>query len=189
MNWLLFVVIAWLFLGLEQGLRDAFALGALGFAPSFAFVLMAFVAMSAPRTTVFWTAAALGVCLDLLFRLPMPQSTGMVTIVGPHAIAYALAAQLILSMRALMMRRNPLTLGFLAFVGALLALIILNGIYTIRDAAGAPIEWQPKRQLVAAMGSALYTGVLALVLAFVLLPLTGALGFPDHKSRWGGQRR
>lgn len=189
MNWLLFVVISWVFLGLEQGLRDAFALGALGFSPSFVFVLMAFVAMSAPRATVFWTAAALGVCLDLLFRLPMREATGTITMVGPHALAYALSAQLILSMRALMMRRNPLTLGFLAFAGCLLALLVLNGIYAIRAAAGAPIAWEAKRQLVAATGSALYTGLLALVLAFVLLPLTGALGFPDHKSRWGTQRR
>jgi hypothetical protein len=189
LNWLLFIAISWVFLGLEQGLRDALALGQLGMAPSFAFVLMAFVAMSAPRTTVFWTAAALGVALDLLFRLPMREGTGTVTIVGPHAIAYALAAQLILSMRGLMMRRNPLTLGFLAFVGALLAFFVLDALFTIRHAAGAPIAWEAKRQLVAAMGSALYTGIIGLPLALVLFPLTGVLGFPDHKARWGGQRR
>jgi hypothetical protein len=188
-NWLLFVVLGWLFLGLEQGLRDALALGALGAAPSFVFVLMAFVAMSAPRTTIFWTAAAMGVCLDLLFRLPLREGTGTVTILGPHALAYAIAAQLILSMRGLMIRRNPLTLGFLAFVGSLVAFLVLVGFYTIRHAAGAPIAWEAKRQLLAAMGSSLYTGVLAIVLAFVLLPLTSVLGFPDHKSRWGSQRR
>jgi hypothetical protein len=189
MNWLLFVAIAWIFLGFEQGFRDAFSLGSLGAAPSFVFVLMAFVAMSAPRVTIFWTAAALGVCLDLLFRLPLREGTGAVTMLGPHAIAYALAAQLILSLRGLMMRRNPLTLGFLAAVGSLVAFLVLVAFYTMRHAAGAPIAWDAKRQLVAALGSSLYTGLLAILLAFVLLPLTSVLGFPDHKARWGSQRR
>ena len=145
MNVLILTLVAWLFLGLEQGLKDALSLSTLGMSPSFVFVLLAFIAMSAPKSTTFWCAAALGVAMDLLFKLPMREGTGVITLVGPHALAYALGCQLIISMRALMMRRNPLTLAFLAFVGSLVAFLVLDAIYTLRHAAGAPIAPSPQR--------------------------------------------
>jgi hypothetical protein len=114
---------------------------------------------------------------------------GTVTIVGPHAIAYALACQLILSMRGLMMRRNPFTLAFLALVGSLVAYLTLDAIFTMRHLAGAPIAWEAKRQLMAGVGSALYTGLVALPMALLLFPLAGMLGLPDQKARWGSTTR
>jgi hypothetical protein len=189
MNWVVFIVLAWAFLGLEQGLRDGLALGSLGAAPSFVFALFTFVAMSAPRVTVFWCAAAIGVAMDLLFQVPLREGAGTVTIVGPHAIGYGLAGQLILSMRGVMMRRNPLTLGFLAFIGSLLAFLVIDGILTLRHAVGAPIAWEARRQLVASIGSSVYTGLVAVLLAIVLFPIAGVLGLPDPKARWSSQRR
>src|SRR3954462_9918974 len=101
MNWMLFAVLAWVFLGLEKGLRDALGLGSTGIAPSFVFALLTFVAMSAPRTIVIWAAIVLGILMDLVFEVPLRQFGGTVTMLGPHALAYALASQLIISMRGL----------------------------------------------------------------------------------------
>lgn len=190
MNWLFMAALAWLFLGLEQGLRDGLALGTIGIAPSFVFVLVAFVCMTAVRPAALWCCVGIGLAMDLLFRLPLRDGLGTATILGPHVMAYALACQLILALRGMMMRRNPLTLGFLSLVGSLVAYLVLDAFFAVRHAAGAPIAWETRRQLVSAAGSALYTGVIAVPLALLLFPLTAALGLPDPKSRWAaGARR
>jgi rod shape-determining protein MreD len=175
-NWLLFAVLSWVFVGLEKGLRDALSIGQSGIAPSFVFVLLTSVALSAPRPTVMWASVALGLVMDLVFEIPLRQSGGTLTIPGPHALAYVLGAQLILAMRPLMIRRNPLTLGFLSMVGSLIANLTIATILSLRHWVGAPIAWETKHEFVAALGSAAYTGVLGLFLAFVLLPLASPLG-------------
>jgi len=176
MNWVIFGAISWLMVGLEKGLRDALSIGPSGIAPSFVFVFLAFVALSAPRPTVMWASVILGLVMDLVFEVPMRQSGGTVTIPGAHVLAYALGCQLILAMRPLMIRRNPLTLGFLSCVGSLVANLALTTIFTLRHLFGAPLAWETKHEYIAALGSAAYTGVLGLFLAFALLPLAGPLG-------------
>lgn len=176
MNWIIFAALTWLLVGLEKGLRDALSIGQSGIAPSFVFVLLTFVALSVQRQTVMWAAVVLGLVMDLVFEVPLRQSGGTVTVPGAHVLAYALGAQLILIMRPLMIRRNPLTLAFLSSVGSLVANLVLVMIFTMRHMFGSPLAWETKRELVAALGSAAYTGVLGLFLAFALLPLAGPLG-------------
>jgi hypothetical protein len=127
--------------------------------------------------------------MDLVFEVPMRQAGGSLTIPGPHAIAFVLGCQLILAMRPLMIRRNPLTLGFLSLAGSLIANLTLALIFTLRHAFGAPIAWETKHEFVAALGSAAYTGVLGLFLAFALLPLAGPLGVPggQHQRRYAAR--
>jgi hypothetical protein len=188
MNWVVFGLLAWVFLGLEKGLRDALTLGTTGVAPSFVFILLALVAMLAPRGAVFWAAIALGLGMDLIFEIPRQNSGAGVYIPGPHALAYAVACQLILALRPLMIRRNPLTMGFLALAGSLVAGITLVALLTIRAKLGAPIVWDGKHQLLAALGSAVYTGVLGTGLALLLFPMTGLLGLPSMTQRRFGFR-
>jgi len=188
-NWLLLGAIAWVFVGLEKGLSDALTLGQTGIAPSFVFGLMTFIAMTAPRPIVMWSAVGLGVLMDLVFEVPLRQGGWPLTMIGPHPIAYALACQLILSMRGLMIRRNPFTLGFLAGVGALISNATLVAIFTFRSLLGAPLAWDTKHQLVAGLGSAVYTGLIAIFLAFVLFPLAGPLGLPNQQQRRFAARR
>jgi hypothetical protein len=180
---MLLAVAAWVLAGLEAGLRDALVIGQTGIAPSFVFVLMAFIAMTGPRPVVLWAAVALGLLLDLIFEVPLRQAGSNLTMLGPHAIAYALGAQLIMALRGLMIRRNPMTLGFLSLVGALVTNLTLWGIYTFRAMVGTPLVWEAKHQIVAALGSSVYTGLLGIVLAFVLFPLAGPLGLPSQQQR------
>jgi rod shape-determining protein MreD len=186
---MLLAVAAWILAGLEAGLRDALVIGQTGISPSFVFVLMAFIAMTAPRPVVLWAAVALGLLLDLVFEVPLKQAGSNLTMIGPHALAYALGAQLIVVLRGIMIRRNPLTLGFLSLVGALVANLVLWTIFSLRSVAGAPLVWETKHQIVAALGSAAYTGLLGIVLAFVLFPLAGPLGLPSQQQRRFAVRR
>jgi hypothetical protein len=176
MNWLLFAVLAWVMVGLEKGLRDALSIGQSGVAPSFVFVLLTSISLSAPRPIVMWASLALGLIMDLVFEVPLRQAGGTVTIPGPHALAYVLGSQLILAMRPLMIRRNPLTLAFLSMAGSLIANLTLAMIFSLRHWVGAPIAWETKHEFLAALGWGVYTGVLGLFLAFVLLPLANPLG-------------
>src|SRR5262245_45231706 len=117
MNWLAFALVTWLLLGFEKGLRDALTLGN-DISPSFVFTLVTFIAMLAPRPIVLRTAVILGVAMDLIFEIPLKNGAPGINILGPHALAYAVACHFIVSIRGLMIRRNPLTMGFLCFVGS-----------------------------------------------------------------------
>lgn len=189
MNWVVLAVVAWVFAGLEVGLRAALSVGQSDVAPSFVFILFAFIALTGARPTVLWASVALGLLMDLLFEVALKQGAGTVTAPGPHVLGFALAAQLILAMRGMMIRRNPLTLAFLACLGAMVANTTVVAIFTLRHLFGAPIAWETKAQLFAGFGSALYTGALAFFLAFALFPMAGPLGLPNQQSRRFAVRR
>jgi len=187
-NWLAFAAVAWVFLGLEKGLRDALELGSTGASPSFVFGLLTFIAISAQSTTALWAAIALGLAMDLVFNVPLQGGAGTVNIPGPHALAYVLGTQFILSLRGVMVRRNPLSMGFLALVGFLVCSATLLAIFTTKATLGVPIEWDATRKLLEGLGSSLYTGVLATLLGLVLIPLAPFLGLPSHQQRRFGRR-
>jgi len=174
-----FIITAWVCMGLELGLKDALALGPGATAPSFVFCLLTFIAMfsAAPRPT--WVAFALGLMMDLTARVPLREGMGTATIIGPHILAYVMAVQLVTALRGVVIKRNPLTVGLLAMLGALVAQVVLVAIYSFRLWWGDPIftqESAPSGQLMARVFSAPYTGAVGVALSFVFFPLSGWLG-------------
>lgn len=188
MRWALFAVLTWIALGLELGLRDAMRLGPTPIAPSFVFALAAFVALGAPAATTLWTCLALGLVTDLTRSVEFTGGLPPATIVGPYAVGYLIAGQLVLALRGVMIRWNPLTLGFLAGLGYAVAQIIVVALTTLRVSLGDPIAWSATGELGWRMGSALYTGVAAVLLGFVLLPLAPLLGLHAPTQRRFGRR-
>ena len=182
MNWLAFALASWVFFGLETGLRDALRVGSTQIAPSFVFVLVVFVALSAPVHTALGAALIAGAITDLLWPLPL-SSGGVTYVLGPYALGYLIGAQLIVTIRALMMRRNPLTMGFLALVGGACAQVVVVALHTVRGLFYQGVEFNATSELVQRLGVAAYTGVLAVVLALLLIPMTPLFGFPDPKRR------
>ncbi len=179
----------WVCLGLELGLKDALALGPSRIAPSFVFCLVTFLAMFAPRSKSVWTAVALGLAMDLTFRIPLRDgAAGAAVYFGPHALAYTLAVQLVLALRGVVIKRNPLTLGFLAMLGMVVAQVTLVAIYSIRLWIGDPIALAPSAELLARLGSAVYTGVIGAMLALVLIPMAPFFGLPAQSQRRFGTR-
>lgn len=180
---------AWIFLGLELGLKDALALGPSHIAPSFMFCLVTYLAMLAPQPKPIWSAIALGLAMDLTFKIPLREgAAGSATYFGPHALAYALAVQLILTVRGLMIKRNPLTMGFLAMLGSIVAQVTLVGIFSFRIWIGDPLAWTPTSELLARLGSSVYTGLLGVLLALVLIPMAPFFGVPTQTQRRFGTR-
>ncbi len=188
MNRLVFALLAWVMLGLETGLKDLFTLGRTGVSPSFVVVLAVFVAMHAPASFAVWGGLILGVALDLTASIDLEQGYAPAFVLGPHALGLALGVQAVLTLRGIMMRRNPLSLVFLSVVACGAMEVVVVASHTLRWAYGDPIAWSPTGELLARLGSAIYTGAAGLVLALLLFPLASLCGFPQQGSAWRARR-
>jgi hypothetical protein len=193
MNWIAFGVSAWVMLGLELGLRDLFRLGSSGagegVAPSFVLAHLAFIAMYASPSVVHWSSLILGLLLDLTFPVELRDGAGVCVVIGPYSLGCLLGGQLVVTMRGLMMRRNPLTLAFLAVLASLVTNVTVVAFHTVRGMLGSEALWSPTTELVSRLGGSLYTGVLALVLSLLLFPLSPLMGFETVQGRRFAARR
>lgn len=176
MNWLSFAVATWLCFGLELGLRHTLQLGPHAIAPSFVIALLIFIALHASHRSATWAAIVLGLLIDLTGSLELAPS-GTTVLVGPHAIAFFLAAQMVLAMRGMIVSRNPLSMGVLSLVAAAVAQIVVVAFLTIHRFMGDPIVLNASERLVVGFASAVYTGIVAILLALVLIPVTPLFGF------------
>lgn len=183
MNSLALIILTWVFFGMELGLKDALRIGQTPIAPSFVFVLLSFVAITARPQVVLWCCLAMGLLTDLTGAIELNNGAQPATVVGPYALGYLLAGQLMVSMRALLMRANPPTLGFTAGVGYAVAQIVVVAILTLRLWMGQPFDWHPTHELLQRLCSALYTGVLGFLLSFLLVPLSPVLGIQSPQQR------
>jgi len=181
-------IVAWVFIGLDAGLRDAFALGKTGIAPSFVIAFVTFIAMYAPAPAALWSALIIGLALDLLFQVPGLGGGPALTIVGPRIIAAVVGVWLVLTLRGLMIRRNPLTLGFLAGLVSLVWFAALAGLFALRHAISNNTAVEPSRVLMEGLGSSLYTALVAALLALVLMPLAPFMGFATGPQNKFGRR-
>lgn len=177
-----FALLAWVFLGLELGLKAALGFGQTSVAPSFVFVLLTFIAMSATPRQTAWSAIVLGLLMDVTNQFYLKGRLQPAVVIGPNVVAYLVASQLVLTLRGVMIRRNPFTLGFLAFVGSLVAGVVFVGIFALRTLIDDRV-WQTSHELWVAFKSSLYTGVAAIPLALVLMPLGPLLGLPGAQTR------
>jgi cell shape-determining protein MreD len=182
MNWIVAAIVAWVLMGVEKGLRGALELGASGVAPSFVFAFAAFLALVAQPGPALWTCLVLGLLVDLTNTLDL-RAGGSATIVGPYALGFLLAGQLVLTLRGVMISRNPLTLGFLSLVGGVVCQLTVLAILGVRNLIAGDLAWSPADQLLPRLASSLYTGALAVGLALALFPLQGALGVGPSQGR------
>ncbi len=181
-----FALLAWLFLGLETGLKPALRLGNSEIAPSFVFILLVYLAMCATPRAASWSAVVLGLLMDLTNLIGVTSGGPPGTVLGPHVLAYIVAAQLVLAMRGIMIRRNPLTLGFLAFTGGLVAQTVLVTVFWIRSLFD-PVVLDSSADLLSRLASAGYTGLFGVALAFGLLPFSEWFGLPSQTQRRFGR--
>jgi cell shape-determining protein MreD len=185
MNWPVFLLALWLLLGLELALKPALALGPTAIAPCLVLPLIIFVAMHAPAVAALWAALIAGLLLDLTFPIALTGG-GEVRVPGPAALGLTLAATLVLNLRAMLIKRNPLTLLAMAVAGSLVWSVVVVALLSIRATYGDPIAWHAGAELATRLASSLYTGVAGLVEALILFPMATLFGFTSHHA---GARR
>ncbi len=180
MNWPVVVVVAYVMLGLELALKPALAIETPGIAPSFVIPLVAFIALHAPAMPALWVAVALGAVLDLTNPMLSADGRQEVTVLGPMALGCLAAAYMALTIRGVLVRRNPLTLIVLAGLFALVANLVAVALLSVRSMYDGALVFQPVQELLRRSASAGYTGLATIVLAAVLMPLSGLFGFQQE---------
>ena len=181
MNWITFLIVSWLAFGLEIGFRDALRLAPGDVAPSFVVPLLVYIALSAPSKHTLWAALFLGLLLDLTWLIPR-DDLAMATVVGPNALGALVAAQLVLSIRGMVIRRHLLTLVVLSAASAALMAVVVVALMTIRDLYGDPIDFKPTGELGTRLLSALYTAATAVGWAFVMRMIDPAFQFQHDRG-------
>ena len=183
MNLIAVVVGAYIAFSLELGLRNALAIGTGGAAPSFVFVLCMILAIGSPANLVLWTCLVFGQIIDLTWPHAIRGGAETVTLIGPYALGYLIAGQFVLLLRSQIIKRNPLSLGFLCFAGFGVAQVVVVALYTFRSGYTPQIVWEPTHQLLSRLLSALYTGVLGVLVGLVAGPLSAAFGLHQPAQR------
>lgn len=179
MRWPVVLVLGYLFLAAEIGLREGLSIGPRQSAPSLVVPLLVFVALHAPGVATMWTALLLGICVDLSTQ----RGPDALVIVGPHALGFLLGAYFVLTVRGVMIKRNPWTLVVLSVLAALLSHTVVIAIFTFRKVYGESVDFVAWQQLVDRFVRSLLTGLGALLSAALLFPIIGVFGFVDPHLR------
>ena len=185
MNRVVFALVAWVFVGLEWGLRDSLQIGTLNIAPSFVLILATMVALWATPSAAIGSAVVLGLALDVLYQVPHDRGEDVV-VLGPHALGLMLGAVVVLNVRTLVYRKNTLTLAVVCVLSGMFAASVVTAALSIR-ALYDPIRIdRPLAELGQRFASAAVTFVLALPVGFVLTRARRIFGFAS--DRRGGFR-
>ncbi|MEN0020418.1 MAG: hypothetical protein AAF747_06005 [Planctomycetota bacterium] len=192
MNWAIFAIAAWLALGIDLGLGPTLALGGRGgVVPSVAIAFTAYVAMWAPPRTALWAALLIGAAIDLTSELALAgRGTGV--LLGPNALGVLFGTQFVLAARSLVVRKNPLSLMVMTTAASLSAQIVVLAVISARELIGnrlgffgTPLAWDTRLELEERALSSLYSGLVSLVVAVVLIPLTPLFSFvTPTQARW-----
>lgn len=191
MRWMVTLVLGYLLLALEPVAREALRLGSAGASPSLVLPLVVFVALFAPAVPAYWTALLLGLAADLATLRNSVGATGTlppIVVIGPGALGFLATAFFVHTVRSIVMRNNPLTIGVLSIIGAAIAGLVATSVLTARGifffgSWDDAIEFSPWRDLVIRLTGALYTGGTGLVLGLVFLAMFNLFGFQDAAGR------
>ncbi len=175
MNWLLFAILTYGFLLMQQGLTALFGIpDAQGVTPDFLLILAIFVGIQAQARTVVWAMLTIGICANLL---PGPVAGG--SILGPEALGYLAGAFAILQLRTLVFRESVISLAIMVFVVGIFIQLVTVALYTGRGLPlflGQPVpNWNASDELVHRFLILLYSAIASIPIGLVLLKLAPAL--------------
>ena len=178
MNWIVFAIVAYVCLALQEGLRPLLSIGTAS--PCLLIVLAVYVGLHASSATVVWAWLALGVCIDL-------TSTTVPGIVGPAAVGYLAGAFAVIQLRTLVFRESVVTLAALVLVCGIFVELVVVAMYTLRGVGfltGEPIPgWDGSDQLVHRFLVLVYSAVAAVPLGPVLFRVGPFMGFHAKPAR------
>jgi rod shape-determining protein MreD len=182
MKWPLFTLFAFLVVAVQLSLRNVLTLESLGFiTPDLVAVLAVFITLFAHRAAALWACWMLGMAMDLA-----PQaSTTAAHVIGPHALGYVFGGYVVLQLRTMVFRRRALTMGFLTFACVLAASVVAVAIFTVRSwyAPEIPLQAGPVSEMVRRFGIALYSGLIAIPVGWLLGQSLPIWGFQNAHQR------
>jgi hypothetical protein len=174
MRWFIFFSFAFVLYVLQFGLRSLWQLPIGPFedaSPDLLLILGVYVAIRAPRHTVFWAMLVLGMLTDLQ---PVRVDTqSQVLIIGPGALGFMLGGFVALQLRAVMFRERLTAVMALTFVVGVFVHLAIVALLTMRGLPVLPSDaieaWSPANQILQRLVSLIYTVVFAIPLGWVLM--------------------
>lgn len=171
MNWLIFTLVAYVFLAMQAGLTSLLGIpDAQGVLPNFMLIFAVYIGMMAPGKTVAWGMLVCGLLVNLL---PGPVPGGVV--LGPEALGYLAGAFAILQLRTLVFRESVIALSVMVFVVGIFIHLMTVALYTSR---GLPFllgetvpAWNAFQQLEQRFLELIYSAAVAVPIGSILLRL------------------
>jgi hypothetical protein len=179
-NWIAFIVVAYIFEALQQGLAPAMAIRSRfgSVEPRFDLALLAMVGLFATGRLTVWIWALAGLLVDLL-----AVYAGGKLILGPNALGYIAGAYIVLQVRMLVLRTHPISLAFTVVCSGAAAMLVTVAVFSIRNWYD-PLPGYSAVAALAADGLGLiYSAIVALLLAWPLIKIAPWLGLPTAKVR------
>ena len=158
-----------------------------GVAPMSTATLVVFVALFAPRGMALWAALVAGLLLDL--SLPAAAVGDQTLFVpGPYALGFAFGTQLVLLLRSMVFRRNPIAVGLLTTPFLVAVTLVWMTIWAVRGFDGdTVVPWEGRNALAEflhRLGWAVYSGGFGIAFGWLLL-----FSWPAWRFDLGSLRR
>ena len=186
MRWPAFIIALAVTLTLDQAFLQVLAIGPVF--PGCTATLVVFVALFAPRSTSMWAAFIAGLMIDLAQPAIM-NGNEPYHVIGPSTLGYVLGTYLVLLIRPMIFRRNPLSLGMLCFPFLLAVGVIYIAMWSIRGFyPDTGVPWGQSavtREFARILGQAVYSAILAIPLGWILLASWPAWKFDPMPARSG----
>ena len=183
MRWPIFAMFAFVAVVAQLSVRNAMTLySVLGISPDVVMPLAVFIALFAQRTSALWGCMILGLLMDLAPR----EHAEPYHLLGIHALGYAAAGYMVLQMRTMVFRRRSVTVGFLTFLGLLVASLVAVMLLAIRSWYPGAEAYGPLSDLGRRFLIALYSGVVAVPVGRLLGLTVPLWGFQSNAPRRGG---
>lgn len=175
MRWGIFLIFALLGLALDTALLPVLHLEIGGhiIRPSSLALLATFIGLWAPRHTTLWAAFLIGLLVDAV------SPWGTLVLFGPHALGYLFAAAMLLQLRSMVLRREVFAIAFLTALFSIAAGVVIVAILLVRAwtvGMDASMSWTASGELVRRLLAGIYSGVVAVPLAWAMfraMPLWG----------------
>lgn len=181
MRWAVFAIFGFVLVVIQLSLRNALTLQSLWqISPNVVAPLAVFIALFAQRSAVLWACWLLGLLVDL-----SPQSAGATYhLLGVNALAYTAGGYVIMQLRTTVFRRRVLTVGFLTLVFIVAATLVSVMLLTIRSWYPGELSYRPLAGLGKGVLIAVYSGIIAIPLGWLLNQTFSLWGFQHRGSSW-----
>lgn len=184
MNFLITVIFTIIALSFDSSFGGIFTLRSVGSITPLAMpCLLVFVSLFAPELVTLMTAIILGILVDL--SIGQGELSGGAHLIGPNALGYLISALLILKVRNVVFRRRVLTIVVLVTS----AVIVIGSVEAMVLLVRGIMPWNPPvtgggvGEFVKLLGTAIYTGLLAVPLGWMLLSTIGVWKFHSPTGR------
>ncbi|MSR17954.1 MAG: hypothetical protein EXS00_02110 [Phycisphaerales bacterium] len=158
-----------------------------GVRPSVLLVLVVFVCLCGERDAAKWAAIAGGLSLDLSNPVVLSGAPS-IYVVGPNLLGFLFGAQLLGSLRGVLLKRSVLAMAVATLLFAAAAAVVVVFVWSARLwIVGPPVPWDSSgaRSMLWSLAlSGVLSSLLALPLGWLLIRSFPMWGFPSVGS-WG----